>query len=151
MLVGLIVPRLRLGFVSALPQLRLDYALASISCEHCRSSRNNPHYAPRYIIYYKKGISQNSFFTFLLLKVIIFLSQISRKHTRIKILYRWKYLKLRIVKNKKKNLPALRAHPRRAQLVSLASLSVPRARDLIVALRARTCALRIHLSLFLII
>ena len=36
-----------------MPQLRLDYALASISCEHCRSSRNNPHYAPRNIIYYK--------------------------------------------------------------------------------------------------
>ena len=47
MLAGLIEPRLRLGFVSA-----------SISCEHCRSSRNNPHYAPRHIIYYyvdKKG------------------------------------------------------------------------------------------------
>ena len=42
----------RLGFVSALPQLRLDYALASISCEHYRSSRKNPHYAPRHIIYY---------------------------------------------------------------------------------------------------
>ena len=63
MLAGLIAPRLRLGFVSPLPQLRLgyastthrlrlDYALASISCEHCRSSRNNPHYAPRHIIYY---------------------------------------------------------------------------------------------------
>ena len=34
---------------------------------------------------------------------------------------------------------------------SLASLSAPRARDSIVALRARSCALRIHLSLFLII
>ena len=34
---------------------------------------------------------------------------------------------------------------------SLASLSAPRARDLIIALRARSCALRIHLSLFLII
>ena len=32
--------------------LRLDYALASIPCEHYRSSRNNPHYAPRHIIYY---------------------------------------------------------------------------------------------------
>ena len=52
----------RLGFVSALPQqlsyvstmphLRLDYALASISCEHCRSSRNHPHCVPRHIIYY---------------------------------------------------------------------------------------------------
>ena len=60
-----------------------------------------------------------------------------------------------------KNLPASRAHSHRAQLVSLASLSAPRARDLIVALRApffldlalraRSCALRIHLSLFLII
>ena len=37
---------------SALSQLRLEYALASISCEHCRSSRNNPHYPPRHIIYY---------------------------------------------------------------------------------------------------
>ena len=37
---------------SALSRLRLDYALASISCEHCRSSRNNPHYAPRHITYY---------------------------------------------------------------------------------------------------
>ena len=44
--------RLCLSYVSATPQLRLDYALASISCEHCRSSRNNPHYAPRHIIYY---------------------------------------------------------------------------------------------------
>ena len=63
MLAGLIAPRLRLGFVSALPQLRLgfastmphlrlDYALASISCEHCRSSRNNPHCLPRHVIYY---------------------------------------------------------------------------------------------------
>ena len=34
---------------------------------------------------------------------------------------------------------------------SRASLSAPRARDLIVVLRARSCALRIHLSLFLII
>ena len=59
-----------------------------------------------------------------------------------------------------KNLPALRAHSHRAlraQLASLASLSAPRARDLIVALRApffldlalrtRSCALRIHLTL----
>ena len=46
--------RLRLGFASATSHLRLDYALASISCEHCRSSRNNPHYAPRHIIYYSK-------------------------------------------------------------------------------------------------
>ena len=36
----------------------------------------------------------------------------------------------------KKNLPALRAHSHRAQLASLASLSAPRARNLIVALRA---------------
>ena len=58
----------------------------------------------------------------------------------------------------RKNLPASRAHSHRAQL---ASLSAPRARDLIVALRApifldlalraRSWALRIHLSLFLII
>ena len=51
----------------------------------------------------------------------------------------------------KKNLPAWRAHSHHAQLASLASLSAPRARDLTVALRARSCALRIHLSLFLII
>ena len=35
-----------------------------------------------------------------------------------------------------KNLPASRAHSHRAQLASLASLSAPRARDSIVALRA---------------
>ena len=52
MLAGQITPRLCLGFVLALPQLRLDYALVSISCEHCRSSRNNPHCAPRHVIYY---------------------------------------------------------------------------------------------------
>ena len=67
MLAGLIALRLRLDFVSALPQLHLDYALASISCEHCRSSRNNPHYAPRHIIYYyiclvfSKQIIQHNF------------------------------------------------------------------------------------------
>ena len=64
-------------------------------------------------------------------------------------------------KNTLKNLPASRVHSHRAQLASLASLSAPRARDLIWALRApffldlalrdRSCALRIHLSLFLII
>ena len=37
---------------------------------------------------------------------------------------------------KLKNLPASRAHSHRAQLASLASLSAPRARDSIVALRA---------------
>ena len=52
MLAGLIAHRLRLGFASATPHLSLDYALDSISCEHCRPSRNNPHYAPRHIIYY---------------------------------------------------------------------------------------------------
>ena len=31
---------------------RLDYNLISISCQHCRSSRNNLHYAPRSITYY---------------------------------------------------------------------------------------------------
>ena len=61
----------------------------------------------------------------------------------------------------KKNLPASREHSYRAQLASLASLSAPRARDSIVALRApeflnvalraRSCALCIHSSLFLII
>ena len=70
-----------------------------------------------------------------------------------------------------KNLPALRAHSHRAQLASLASLSAPRARDLVVALRAPeflnvalrapffldlalragSCALHIHSSLFIII
>ena len=60
-----------------------------------------------------------------------------------------------------KNLPASPAHSHRAQLASLVSLSARRARDLIVALRApffldialkaRSYALRIHLSLFLII
>ena len=37
---------------------------------------------------------------------------------------------------KVKNLPASGAHSHRAQLASLASLSAPRARDLIVAFRA---------------
>ena len=41
MLAGLIAPRIRLGLFSA-----------SISCEHCRSSRNNPRCAPRHLIYY---------------------------------------------------------------------------------------------------
>ena len=31
---------------------RTDRASVSISCEHCRSSRNNPHCAPRHVIYY---------------------------------------------------------------------------------------------------
>ena len=52
MLAGLIALRLFLGYTSTTPHLRLDYALASISCEHCRSSRNNPHCAPRHVIYY---------------------------------------------------------------------------------------------------
>ena len=43
----------------ALNTRRTDRASASISCEHCRSSRNNPHYAPRHIIYcsntYRRG------------------------------------------------------------------------------------------------
>ena len=39
-------------FVLALSRLCLSYALATISCEHFRSSRNNPHYAPRHIIHY---------------------------------------------------------------------------------------------------
>ena len=42
----------RIDRASASSRLCLDYALASISCEHCHSSRNNPHYAPRHIIYY---------------------------------------------------------------------------------------------------
>ena len=41
MLAGLFALMLRLGFI-----------LASISCEHCRSSRNNSHCAPRHVIYY---------------------------------------------------------------------------------------------------
>ena len=52
MLAGLIAPQLRLGFASATPRLRHTYALASISCEHCRSSRNIPHCAPKHVIYY---------------------------------------------------------------------------------------------------
>ena len=34
----------RLGLISALSRLCLSYALASISCKHCRSSRNNLYY-----------------------------------------------------------------------------------------------------------
>ena len=73
------------------------------------------------------------------------------------------YSKLDCPDINKKNLPASRAHSHRAlraQLASLAGLSAPRARDSIVALRApffldlalraRSCALCIHLSLFLI-
>ena len=41
---------------SASSRLRHDYALATISCEHCRSFCNNPYYAPRHIIYYWKNI-----------------------------------------------------------------------------------------------
>ena len=52
MLAGLIAPRLRLGFVSA-----------SISCEHCRSSRNNPHCAPRHVRYYLITIMDSSITT----------------------------------------------------------------------------------------
>ena len=48
----LALPQLRLGYALTTPHLRLNYALASISCEHCRSWRNNPHCAPRHIIYY---------------------------------------------------------------------------------------------------
>ena len=44
--------RLCLSYVSTMPHLRLDYTLASISCEHCRSSRNHPHCVPRHLIYY---------------------------------------------------------------------------------------------------
>ena len=61
----------------------------------------------------------------------------------------------------KKNLPASRAHSHRALCAQLANLSAPRARDLIIPLRApffldlalsaRSYAFRIHLSLFLII
>ena len=60
-----------------------------------------------------------------------------------------------------KNLPASRAHSHRALRAQLASVSAPRARESIVALRAmffldlalcaRSCALHIHSSLFIII
>ena len=53
MLAGLIAPRIRLG-----------YTLASISCEHCRSSRNNPHCAPRHVIYYCYILILGDFETF---------------------------------------------------------------------------------------
>ena len=65
------------------------------------------------------------------------------------------------VNYKNKNVPALRAHSHRALRAQLTRLSAPRARDLIVALRARffsdsalnarSYVLRIHLSLFFII
>ena len=74
--------------------------------------------------------------------------KLSRKHTSYLFLIQ-------------KSLPASRAHSHRALSAQLASLSAPRARDLIVALRApffldlalraRSRALRIHLSLFIII
>ena len=44
--------RLCLRYVSTTHRLYLDYALASISCEHCLLSRNNPHCAPGHVIYY---------------------------------------------------------------------------------------------------
>ena len=34
---------------------RTDRASVLISCEHCRSSRNNSHYAPRHVIYYYRN------------------------------------------------------------------------------------------------
>ena len=49
MLAGLIAPR-----------LYLYYALASISCEHYRSSRNNPHCAPRHVIYNRVQTGEKS-------------------------------------------------------------------------------------------
>ena len=55
MLAGLITPRHRLGHTQTTPHLRFDYSLASISCKHCRSSRNNPHCAPRHVIYYSSN------------------------------------------------------------------------------------------------
>ena len=68
---------------------------------------------------------------------------------------------IHFLNSKIKNLLASRAHSNRALRAQLASLSAPGARDLIVALRApffldlalraRSCALRIRLSLFLII
>ena len=89
------------------------------------------------------------------IKVKILKNQIVRIQRNLR-LEKWilKIIKIDNMKKFKtllKNLPASRAHSHRAQLASLASLSAPRARDLIVALRARSCALRIHLSLFFII
>ena len=52
-----VMPRLRISCTSTTTYLRLNYALASISCEHCRSSRNNPHCAPGHVIYYYNTLS----------------------------------------------------------------------------------------------
>ena len=71
------LPQLRIGYTSTTRHLRLKYALASIFCEHCRSSRNNPHCAPRHVIYYclvyeKKTISgfRQTFFSSFKIQVI---------------------------------------------------------------------------------
>ena len=81
MLAGLIAPQICLGFISSssrlclsyastMPHLRLDYALASISCEHCRSSRNHPHCVPRHIIYYCVKLEKKFAETYELMKKV---------------------------------------------------------------------------------
>ena len=74
--------RLRIGYTSTTPHLRLDYDLASISCEHCRSSRNNPHCAPRHVIYYRNQTLNIPLFN---IKMILFLA------TKFGILGAWRY------------------------------------------------------------
>ena len=44
--------QLCLGYASTMPHLRLDYALASISCEHCRESRNFPNCVHWHVFYF---------------------------------------------------------------------------------------------------
>ena len=58
-----VIPRLATMLAGLIAlRLRLDYALASISCEHCRSSRNDPHSAPGHVMYYSN--SEFKFFSF---------------------------------------------------------------------------------------
>ena len=90
--------RLCLGYASTIPHLPLDYALASISCEHCRSSRNHPHCVPRHIIYYcvltrteikslkifknsKSNLIFRFFFLILMVKKLIFSFWVLVKYT----------------------------------------------------------------------
>ena len=104
MLAGLIAPRLRLGFVSASSRLclsyvstthrlHLDYALASISCEHCRSSHNNPHCAPRHVIYYCNFFVLIAWEWNCLLNVLQKLKFRRHKHTYSFELRYWEHLK----------------------------------------------------------
>ena len=44
---------------------RTDHASALISSEHCHSSRNNPYYTPRHIIYYCYSLPTFSYFFFI--------------------------------------------------------------------------------------